>query len=250
MMKRFSVGVIALLLTIIGLTAHPARADTSAKEQALTVTLNKRIWTDQLPSVQENTGWTTADFGGTPLAGVTFDVYDATALYREAMKAPDFQAKSWMRMWSEKSREQIQQTGVKQPLTAGTTNREGQVTFHLTQTDATAYLFVETRQIASGYEQTAAIKSAPLMLLLPYYSEATAQPLQSIMIYLKNIGIPVKPTEPIKPIEPKQPTLSKKGWSDLPSTGQAKSLLALLGALLLLLVLGIVWHNHKSKKTN
>lgn len=246
--RKFAMGLIALLMTVIGLTAHPARADTSARE--VTVILNKRIWIDQLPTQKTNIGTEQADFGGQPLAGATFEVYDATDLYQQALAQSDFDAKTWMKSWTTKSLTQIHAAGLTKAVATATTDANGQATIQLSESELAAYLFVETNIVNTTYTITDKTESVPLMLLLPYYDSQTNQELSTIHIYLKNAGTRVTPTKPSETPETpntKQPTTETSIWHKLPNTGQAKSAITAVGLCILAFGGWLIWHKKQGK---
>lgn len=232
---RQLIGVGFVFLSILVFWSPPTvTGDEQASE--VTITLHKRIWIDQeLPANLVNNGLENHSFGGTPLANVSFSVYDATDRYQEASRQADFDVKTWMKGWAQKSIVAIQQAGLTQIGQTSQTNGEGSVSFRLPQDQANAYLFVQ-EPIVSKTLKFGDDDSAPLIVIVPYYAEGASQPLETIHIYLKNAATSI---QPVTPAEPKQPILKPTKQSFLPSTGQAKSLMAISGMMILF---GLGWY--------
>lgn len=60
----------------------------AAAPEHVNVTLHKRVWQDEIPkeAYQQNTGELMENFGGDPLDGVTFSVYDVTEQYFRSIR--------------------------------------------------------------------------------------------------------------------------------------------------------------------
>ncbi|XOW20794.1 pilin N-terminal domain-containing protein [Lactococcus cremoris] len=59
--------------------------DEVAGDSKVSITINKRIWQDKAPENIQNTG-EVLDFGGQPLNGSEFTVYDVSDKYYELIK--------------------------------------------------------------------------------------------------------------------------------------------------------------------
>ena len=222
-----------------------SRADEQSDE--VTIILHKRVWIDQaIPENLTNTGLVNQSFGGTPLADVSFTVYDATEVYDEASKQTDFQPKEWITEWAKKSTTDIQEADLPQIGEMQTTNDAGEVTFVLPQGSPHAYLFVQ-KPVQSTTLQFGAEDSAPLMIVVPYYPTDSSNYLKTINIYLKNSATSKQPVTPTKPNYPtKTVKIIPKTGSILPNTGQVNSMLAMSGVLILLGVGSYLWMRKKN----
>ena len=78
--KLAHIGLLLPILIATVFSAMPVFADTTPN--TVNVTLHKRVFdTGQVPAAKENSGVVDNDFGGAPLANVTFTAYDVTAQY-------------------------------------------------------------------------------------------------------------------------------------------------------------------------
>lgn len=183
--KLWKIMIAALLVVPLfagGLSAlaeeEPATAD---------VTLHKRVFQDAIPEgyPKVNTGLEDPSFGGDPLAGAGFTVYDVTAEYHQAILGTD-QAAAMNAViaaynldaaaFTAKSVQVTDAAGVAKfnalPMTSG-------------GKDA-AYLFVETSTPASP---TIIQKAAPFILAMPIYTATGANGVlnKDIHVYPKNV---------------------------------------------------------------
>ena len=83
--KLWKIMIATLLLVPLFAGGISAFADTTPPPTTTDVTVHKRVFEDEMPEVKVNTGLEDATFGGTPLAGAGFTVYDVTAAYHAAI---------------------------------------------------------------------------------------------------------------------------------------------------------------------
>ena len=247
MKKRTNFLLLGLIFLSCFFFSFPLMSRADEQSDEVTIILHKRVWIDQaIPENLTNTGLVNQSFGGTPLADVSFTVYDATEVYDEASKQTDFQPKEWITEWAKKSTTDIQEADLPQIGEMQTTNDAGEVTFVLPQGSPHAYLFVQ-KPVQSTTLQFGAEDSAPLMIVVPYYPTNSNNYLKTINIYLKNSATskqPLTPTEPTNPTKPEK--LIPKTGSILPNTGQVNSMLAMSGVLILLGVGSYLWMRKKN----
>lgn len=247
MKKRTNFLLLGLIFLSCFFFSFPLMSRADEQSDEVTIILHKRVWIDQaIPENLTNTGLVNQSFGGTPLADVSFTVYDATEVYDEASKQTDFQPKEWITEWAKKSTTDIQEADLPQIGEMQTTNDAGEVTFVLPQGSSHAYLFVQ-QPVQSNVLQFGVKDSAPLMIVVPYYPTNSNNYLKTINIYLKNSATskqPLTPTEPTNPTKPEK--LIPKTGSILPNTGQVNSMLAMSGVLILLGVGSYLWMRKKN----
>ncbi|WP_313629059.1 pilin N-terminal domain-containing protein [Enterococcus italicus] len=250
MKKRTNFLLLGLIFLSCFFFSFPLMSRADEQSDEVTIILHKRVWIDQaIPENLTNTGLVNQSFGGTPLADVSFTVYDATEVYDEASKQTDFQPKEWITEWAKKSTTDIQEADLPQIGEMQTTNDAGEVTFVLPQGSPHAYLFVQ-KPVQSTTLQFGAEDSAPLMIVVPYYPTDSSNYLKTIHIYLKNAGTRVTPTKPSETPETpntKQPTTETSIWNKLPNTGQAKSAMAGVGLCILAFGGWLIWHKKQGK---
>lgn len=247
MKKRTNFLLLGLIFLSCFFFSFPLMSRADEQSDEVTIILHKRVWIDQaIPENLTNTGLVNQSFGGTPLADVSFTVYDATEVYDEAAKQTDFQLKEWITEWAKKSTTDIQEADLPQIGEMQTTNDAGEVTFVLTQGSPHAYLFVQ-QPVQSTTLQFGAEDSAPLMIVVPYYPTDSSNYLKTINIYLKNSATSKQPATPTKPTYPtKTLKIVPKTGSILPNTGQVNSMLAMSGVLILLGVGSYLWMRKKN----
>lgn len=166
----------------------------NATEATTNVTLNKRIWKDGEAPAQgsiQNTG-EEMDFGGEPLNGAEFTVYDVTSAYYDLLK--DKTQDETVKYIAENETDYMVNK-----VEAKTTAGAGQATFALPETkdgkDA-VYLFVETK---TPGDVTVTKKAAPFVLAMPLYKmnkdgSYTDEKLDNVNIYPKNETVTDKKT--------------------------------------------------------
>lgn len=224
-----------LLLTIFCGLGATTSVQATAVSNNVQVILHKRMWQDETPAQTKNVG-TEMDFGGQPLAGAKFAIYDVTKRYYEAEKQPSFSAKEYMNQWAQKSLDDLANEQLGQPVTTQETNESGEITLTLpakTEGKDAVYLFVETALRTPNGWVADPKSNAPLLLILPVMDSVTNHPLSTIHLYPKNVfkTDPVVPDKPVTPDKETPVTPDKKGF--LPHTGQAKSILSIIGLLIM-----------------
>ncbi|AQP53733.1 hypothetical protein CBF34_10645 [Vagococcus penaei] len=180
------ISVLVLLFPM--LVTLTAGVTAQAAEETVTVNLHKRVFENgeslKTPYPKQNTGEEMADFGGKPLNGVTFEVYDVSSEYTKLLATnddkqatakivADAKAASYAPSYATKVGDKV--------VTAG----EGVATF----TDLpmkkdggyASYLFVETNSPSNVSE-----KAAPIVLTLPVYKGNTETVNTMIHLYPKN----------------------------------------------------------------
>lgn len=185
---QFMIAALAVLaIIIVPIKSVFAADDIDAK--TVNVTLNKRIWDEgKTPSAILNTG-ETMDFGGNPLNGAEFTVYDVTAKYYELIKNSDQKTAIAAIQKDAEPVAPAYATQVDAQVTAGA----GQASFAnlAIKNDANqykVYLFVETK---TPNDITVTKRSVPIVLAMPIYKlDANQKPTDTlntdIQLYPKN----------------------------------------------------------------
>ncbi|MCV3296597.1 MAG: SpaH/EbpB family LPXTG-anchored major pilin [Oenococcus sp.] len=179
---------IAGLILLLPLTLSSFVASTqafAADTSTVNVTLHKRVFDEgQLPADKQNTGEVTTDFGGMPLAGVTFTAYDVTDQYLTFRGSGDTAQQAIAKI-QEASTDGAPAYATM--LSSGvTTAPDGTYTFmNLALKDGNkdkVYLFLETD---SPTNVTA--KAAPIVLAMPIYANGSDTQINTnIHVYPKN----------------------------------------------------------------
>lgn len=81
--------IVAAVLLLLPLFAGSLSASAVTEVETANVTVHKRVFKDELPELKLNTGLEMPDFGGDPLAGAGFTVYDVTDKYHAALTGSD-----------------------------------------------------------------------------------------------------------------------------------------------------------------
>lgn len=171
------------LLASLGTTQVEA-----AEGDSVTVNLHKRVFEegkDAFPNpLIQNTGEEMPDFGGQPLNGVTFEVFDVSNEYLTLVGAENGTPESATAKIVEDAKNSVPAyaTSIATQVTAG----EGVATFAdlpiKAQTGKYAtYLFVEKNSPANIKE-----KAAPIVLTMPVYKGDTEEVNTNIHVYPKN----------------------------------------------------------------
>lgn len=169
-----------LVSALLGVTN--VSADTT---DSVNVTLHKRVFDEgQVPDSKTNTGEIDNNFGGTPLAGVTFTAYDVTDHYLNLRSSGDTAEKASQEVQSDAAdAAPSYATKVAEGVTAGA---DGTVTFsNLKSKDGDkdkVYLFVETNSPTNITK-----KATPIVLAMPIYkSNSDSEINKNIHVYPKN----------------------------------------------------------------
>src|SRR5574337_500711 len=187
-------GMLAALLLLSVLFVSTKTVFAAGQEDALdaakvNITLNKRIWDEgKTPTAIQNTG-ETMDFGGTPLNGSEFTVYDVTAKYYELINNSD---QKTVIQQIQKDAEPVAPTYATK-VSAQTTAGAGQAAFSnlpVKNSDGkyNVYLFVETK---TPNDITVTKRSVPIVVAMPIYKlDASQKPTDvvntDIQLYPKN----------------------------------------------------------------
>ncbi|MFK4947241.1 SpaH/EbpB family LPXTG-anchored major pilin [Lactococcus formosensis subsp. formosensis] len=161
------------------------------KEEKVSVTINKRIWTDETPDEVQNTGEEMPDFGGEPLNGAEFTVYDVTDKYYELSEEEGSDQKKIVEAIQADAAQSAPSYATK--IDSKVTTGQGQATFtNLDIKNASnryhVYLFLETK---TPNNVTVTKKSTPIVLAMPIYKvdakqEFTDELNTNIQLYPKN----------------------------------------------------------------
>ncbi|MFK4964893.1 SpaH/EbpB family LPXTG-anchored major pilin [Lactococcus garvieae] len=178
-----------LALSVVATPIKGVFAADNISDKTANVTINKRVWTDQTPPMKQNTGEEMTDFGGEPLNGAEFTVYDVTDKYYELSKGSDAKTAS----------EAIQADATTsfpsyaKVINSQVTSGQGQAHFNNlgiknTSNRYNVYLFLETK---TPNDVTITKKSAPIILAMPIYKmdakqEFTDELNTDIQLYPKN----------------------------------------------------------------
>lgn len=181
---------ILLLTTAFVSNQHIVSADDNVDVKNTNITINKRIFDEgKTPADKQNTGDVMSDFGGQPLNGSEFTVYDVSDQYYSLIKGSD----------QNTAIAQIQQDAASvapdyaKKVDAKTTAGQGQATFAnlpLKNSDGqyNVYLFVETK---TPNNVTVTKRAVPMVVAMPIYKldenlKPTDTPNTDIQLYPKN----------------------------------------------------------------
>lgn len=167
-MKKLWKILSAILLLLPTLTGVVDVATVSAAEETANVTINKRIWKDETPNQVQNTG-EEMDFGGDPLAGAGFTVYDVTDAYLGLIAGGSSQTEAVQQIVGSASDHTTNVVKTEQK-----TDENGQTTFEglaLKVGDKDkVYMFVET---STPGNVSVTEKGVPIVLAMPIYKLGT-----------------------------------------------------------------------------
>ena len=181
---------ILLLTTAFVSNQHIVSADDNVDVKNTNITINKRIFDEgKTPADKQNTGDVMSDFGGQPLNGSEFTVYNVSDQYYSLIKGSD----------QNTAIAKIQQDAASvapdyaKKVDAKTTAGQGQATFaNLPLTDSNGkyivYLFVETK---TPNNVTITKRAVPMVVAMPIYKldanlKPTDTPNTDIQLYPKN----------------------------------------------------------------
>ena len=182
---------ILLLTTAFVSNQHIVSADDKVDVKNTNITINKRIFDEgKTPADKQNTGDVMSDFGGQPLNGSEFTVYDVSDQYYSLIKGSDQNTAIATIQHDAASVAPDYATKVGD---AKTTAGEGQATFaNLPLTDPNGkyivYLFVETK---TPNNVTITKRAVPMVVAMPIYKldanlKPTDTPNTDIQLYPKN----------------------------------------------------------------
>lgn len=245
-MKKIFSTVIILLVISFASTIYPTSSHAEEKESAIEFVLHKKMFKDfnATPDYTQNTGLemdsnAEETYG---LNNVTFEVYEVTD-----WAAEELQTQSLENLMTKVMNTPMQElrgkfsSDVKNPLlqevvTTTIANEDGVAVVNVTPAiHNSAYLFLETKAPAIEGQEIREL-AAPMLVVLPIENPSVSGSyLSTIHLYPKNSGVELpKPPEPQKPEQPKPEKPSKPGKPSLPITGEAKSMISILGIALLI----------------
>ena len=181
---------ILLLTTALVSNHHIVSADDNIDVKNTNITINKRIFDEgQTPADKQNTGDVMSDFGGQPLNGSEFTVYNVSDQYYSLIKGSD----------QNTAIAKIQQDAASvapdyaKKVDAKTTAGQGQATFanlplKNSNGQYNVYLFVETK---TPNNVTVTKRAVPMVVAMPIYKlDANLKPTndinKDIQLYPKN----------------------------------------------------------------
>lgn len=224
-----------------------------AEEATVDFWIHKQLWEKEPEESIQNTG-TEMDFAGIPLEGAGFTVYDITEDYHQlvAGSTPQQVIQTIQENVADYALEEHQVTE------EGFTAEDGIATFvdfpKIINGQDAVYLFVET---TLPNTETLTVKAAePLVIALPIYEldadgKVTDNELSIIDLYPKNFGkevpVPEDPEKPEEPEKPEKPT-PKPPKKRLPQTGEVKSMVGLLGVVLIGVAI-VFWKQRTKNKS-
>ncbi|MDN5993877.1 MAG: SpaH/EbpB family LPXTG-anchored major pilin [Lactococcus lactis] len=181
---------ILLLTTAFVSNQHIVSADDNVDVKNTNITINKRIFDEgKTPANNQNTGDVMSDFGGQPLNGSVFTVYNVSDQYYSLIKGSDQNTAIAKIQQDAASVAPDYATKVDAKTTAG----QGQATFaNLPLTDSNGkyivYLFVETK---TPNNVTITKRAVPMVVAMPIYKldenlKPTDTPNTDIQLYPKN----------------------------------------------------------------
>lgn len=192
-MLKSCLAVLVMIPVLVGMIgAKTVQAEDDVAETAATVTIHKRVFDEgSVPADKVNTGEEMSEFGGTPLPGAEFTVYDVTDEYYQLIQGSTQTAT--ITNIQKAAEATIPSYAVKK--TSIVTNADGQAAFaDLALKNAkgqyNVYLFVETKTPTTV---TVTKRAVPIVLAMPIYKvDAKQQPTDTIntaiQLYPKNIS--------------------------------------------------------------
>lgn len=189
--KRKVSNIVLSFLLVFTLFAGLVSTQVNAAENTVNVTLHKREYAE-MPNTTLNTGAEMENFGGTPLAGVEFTVYDVTNLYHTEMKL----AGATQASVNEKIQTQYTPFAPDNSVgTTETTNKDGLAVFNnliVRETEGEkrfkVYVFVETK---TSLSVSVTEKAAPMVIAMPIYQMVDGKHsdilLSNVHLYPKNV---------------------------------------------------------------
>ena len=181
---------ILLLTTAFVSNQHIVSADDNVDVKNTNITINKRIFDEgQTPANKQNTGDVMSDFGGQPLNGSEFTVYNVSDQYYSLIKGSNQNTAIAQIQQDAASVAPTYATKVDAKITAG----QGQATFanlplKNSNGQYNVYLFVETK---TPNNVTVTKRAVPMVVAMPIYKldanlKPTDTPNTDIQLYPKN----------------------------------------------------------------
>lgn len=181
---------------------------------------------------------------------VTFQVYDVTHWVKEELQTQTSEDLMTNVLNSKISALQEQFSNdennpfLQEMTTTSVEGEAGVAAIHvLPRTEKSAYLFLETQAPKIAGQEIHEL-AAPMLIILPITNPVAEGYLSTIHLYPKNAGFD-QPKIP-EPPKPEPPKPGKPGKPSLPVTGEAKSMMSLLGMLVIVAAL-ILYKKQRTK---
>ncbi len=255
---KLSGSILVVLLTLplgLGLIT-PVKASTT--EQSISFVLHKRVFKDsERLKTRENTGLPISPTGSADndlvdasitygLNGVSFQVYDATQYVTDnlAKMSQDALLKHVTNSDKDTLLSELApyQSKIGELVTKADGGEDGVARLTVNPTSASsAYLFIETKLDPSDVNRVK-MTATPMLVILPVENPIEkGTNLTTIHLYPKNTQIKVTPPPTLPPTKPKDPL------PILPQTGEAKTVMGILGVLVLGTAL-LLWQKQTKTK--
>lgn len=249
--------LLLLLITSLGITFTNAQK-IAADEQPITFILHKRVFKDSgdLKAIKDNglvitpndpnSGVIDSDktYG---LNGVTFDVYDVTSYVSNALKSTSKEALMKHVTNTDKASLLAEikpyQPTSQEVVTVSSDGDDGVARFSVQPTSQnSAYLILE-KQISDKDAGKVKMTATPMLVILPVANPVDKTSfLTTINLYPKNTAVKTPVIPPVNPVNPKPPN-----FPFLPDTGEVKSVMVVLGGIVLIIAVSF-WYNSRKPK--
>lgn len=249
--------LLLLLITSLGITFTNAQK-IAADEQPITFILHKRVFKDSgdLKTIKDNglmitpndpnSGVIDSDktYG---LNGVTFDVYDVTSYVSNALKSTSKEALMKHVTNTDKASLLAEikpyQPTSQEVVTVSSDGEDGVARFSVQPTSQnSAYLILE-KQISDKDAGKVKMTATPMLVILPVANPVDKTSyLTTINLYPKNTAVKTPVIPPVNPVNPKPPD-----FPFLPDTGEVKSVMVVLGGIVVIIAVSF-WYNTRKPK--
>lgn len=249
--------LLLLLITSLGITFTNAQK-IAADEQPITFILHKSVFKDSgdLKTIKDNglvitpndpnSGVIDSDktYG---LNGVTFDVYDVTSYVSNALKSTSKEALMKHVTNTDKASLLAEikpyQPTSQEVVTVSSDGDDGVARFSVQPTSQnSAYLILE-KQISDKDAGKVKMTATPMLVILPVANPVDKTSfLTTINLYPKNTAVKTPVIPPVNPVNPKPPH-----FPFLPDTGEVKSVMVVLGGIVVIIAVSF-WYNRRKPK--
>ena len=249
--------LLLLLITSLGITFTNAQK-IAADEQPITFILHKRVFKDSgdLKTIKDNglvitpndpnSGVIDSDktYG---LNGVTFDVYDVTSYVSNALKSTSKEALMKHVTNTDKASLLAEikpyHPTSQEVVTVSSDGDDGVARFSVQPTSQnSAYLILE-KQISDKDDGKVKMTATPMLVILPVANPVDKTSyLTTINLYPKNTAVKTPVIPPVNPVNPKPPH-----FPFLPDTGEVKSVMVVLGGIVVIIAVSF-WYNRRKPK--
>ena len=256
--SKLSGSILIILLTLplgLGLVT-PVKAATP--EQPISFVIHKRVFKDsERLKTRENTGLPISPTGSADkdlvdgsitygLNGVTFQVFDATQYVTDNLAK--MSKSDLLKHVTNSDKDTLiselspYQSKIGELITKADAGEDGVARLTVNPTSASsAYLFIETKLDPSDVNRVK-MTATPMLVILPVENPIEkGTNLTTIHLYPKNTQIKVTPPPTLPPTKPKDPL------PILPQTGEAKTVIGILGVLVLGTAL-LLWQKQTKTK--